>query len=151
GSVKGVVMELRQTTGTGRRPGETLMRMLYGVNQADQCRDFALGDERECIWQRLRAVDTRMIRLFLFDKGAHVAVSARPVFAAYVPAVLTAGATPMITFAKLHRPLDDPRAVRWFANQCADVVWNCIEQWGGEKVRDWYWCVWNEPNNAWIS
>src|SRR5262249_56251462 len=59
--------------------------------------------------------------------------------------------TPMITFAKLSRPLDDPRAVRWFANQCADVVWNCIEQWGGEAVREWYWCVWNEPNNAWIS
>ena len=57
----------------------------------------------------------------------------------------------MITFAKLHRPLDDPRAMRWFANQCGDVVWNCIEQWGGEAVRDWYWCVWNEPNNDWIS
>jgi hypothetical protein len=27
------------------------------------------------------------------------------------------------------------------------VVWGCLEQWGGEKVRDWYWCVWNEPNN----
>ena len=61
------------------------------------------------------------------------------------------GATPMITFAKLHRPFDDPRALRWFANQCADVVWNCIEQWGAEAVRNWYWCVWNEPNNDWIG
>jgi hypothetical protein len=57
----------------------------------------------------------------------------------------------MITFGKLQRPFDDPRAVRWFANQCADVVWSCIERWGGEVVRDWYWCVMNEPNNAWIS
>ncbi|MGH2366953.1 MAG: hypothetical protein ACRDI2_02045, partial [Chloroflexota bacterium] len=23
----------------------------------------------------------------------------------------------------------------------------CVEQWGGEVVRDWYWCIWNEPNN----
>jgi hypothetical protein len=27
----------------------------------------------------------------------------------------------------------------------------CIEHWGGETVREWYWCVWNEPNNEWIS
>ena len=127
------------------------MQMLYGVNQADQCRDFALGPARERIWRHLREIDTRMIRLFLFDKGAPDPVTEWPVFASYVQAVLNVGATPMITFAKLNRPLDDPRAVRWFANQCADVVWNCIEQWGGEAVRDWYWCVWNEPNNEWIS
>lgn len=130
---------------------ETRMQMLYGVNQADQCADFAVGPARERIWARLREIDTRLIRLFLFDKGAPDPVSEWPVFAAYVQAVLNVGATPMITFAKLHRPRDDPRALRWFANQCADVVWNCIERWGGEVVRDWYWCVWNEPNNAWIS
>src|SRR5262249_18609256 len=96
-------------------------------------------------------VDTRMIRLFLFDKGAPDPVREWPVFAAYVQAVLNVGATPMITFAKLHRPLDDPRAVRWFANQCADVVWNCIEQWGGEKVRDWCWSSWKRPNSAWTG
>ena len=26
-------------------------------------------------------------------------------------------------------------------------MWGCLEQWGGEEVKDWYWCVWNEPNN----
>ncbi len=127
------------------------MAMLYGVNQADECWDFALGRARERIWSQLREIDTRLIRLFLFDKQAPDPITAWPVFAAYVQAVLNVGAKPMITFAKLHRPLDDPRAVRWFANQCADVVWNCIEQWGGEEVRRWYWCIWNEPNNAWIS
>jgi hypothetical protein len=65
--------------------------------------------------------------------------------------VLEIGATPMMTFGKLQRPFDDPRAIRWFGNQCADVVWNCIEEWGGETVRNWYWCVLNEPNNGWIS
>jgi hypothetical protein len=127
------------------------MEMLYGVNQADQCWDFACGAARDRIQQRLREIDTRLIRLFLFDKAAPDPVGEWEVFAAYVQAVLDVGATPMITFAKLHRPLADPRAIRWFANQCADVVWGCVEQWGGEAVRDWYWCVWNEPNNAWIS
>jgi hypothetical protein len=132
-------------------PSETRMQLRYGVNQADQCWDFALGPQRDQIRARLREIDTRIIRLFLFDKAAPDPVRAWPVFASYVQAVLNVGATPMITFAKLHRPLDDPRAVRWFASQCADVVWSCIEQWGGEVVRDWYWCVWNEPNNEWIS
>jgi hypothetical protein len=132
-------------------PVETRMRTLYGVNQADQCRDFAVGEDRERIRSMLQEIDTRIIRLFLFDKGAPDPVTEWPVFASYVQAVLEVGAVPMITFAKLHRPLDDPRAVRWFANQCSDVVWGCMEQWGPEVVRDWYWCVWNEPNNAWIS
>jgi hypothetical protein len=57
----------------------------------------------------------------------------------------------MITFGKFRRPFDDWRALRWFGEQCADVVWSCIEQWGGEVVRNWYWCVLNEPNNGWIS
>jgi hypothetical protein len=57
----------------------------------------------------------------------------------------------MMTFAKFHPPFDDPWSVRAFADRSADVVRRCIDQWGGETVRDWYWCVWNEPNNAWIS
>ena len=57
------------------------------------------------------------------------------------------GAVPMITFAKYHPPHDDPRNLRTYLARCADVVWGCLEQWGGERVRDWYWCVWNEPNN----
>ena len=51
------------------RPGEARMQMLYGVNQADQCWDFAVGPHRERTWEQLRRIDTRMIRLFLFDKG----------------------------------------------------------------------------------
>jgi hypothetical protein len=127
------------------------MKMLYGVNQADRCWDFARGPEARRIQQRLRDVGTRLVRLFLFDKAAADPVWQWPDFASYVQAVLDVGATPMITFARMSRPLDDPRAVRTFAARCADVVWGCIDQWGGEAVRDWYWCVWNEPNNAWIS
>jgi hypothetical protein len=135
----------------GPRPGERRMQMIYGVNQADQCWDFAVGPDRERTAERLREIDTRMIRLFLFDKGAPDPITAWPLFAAYVQAVLDVGATPMITFAKFHRPFDDPRALRWFGNQCGDVVWNCIEQWGPDAVKKWYWCVWNEPNSDWIG
>jgi len=132
------------------RTGEKRMRLHYGVNQADECWDFARGPAREIIQRRLREIDTRLIRLFLFDKQAPDPVEEWPVFASYVQAVLDVGAVPMITFAKFRRPLDDPRAIRWFANQCADVAWNCLERWG-DIVRDWYWCVWNEPNSDWIG
>lgn len=127
------------------------MRLRYGVNEADQWWDFALGPDREQIRDRLREIDTRIIRIFVFDKGGPDPVVDWPTFVSYVQAVLNVGATPMITFAKFRRPFDDPRAVRWFAEQCSDIVWGCIERWGGQEVRDWYWCVWNEPNSDWIG
>jgi beta-xylosidase len=127
------------------------MTMTYGVNQADACQAFALGEASGPMQQRLREIGTGMIRLFLYDKGAPDPVTEWPVFVSYVQAVLNVGAKPMITFAKMHRPVNDLAAVEEFADRSADVVRRCIEQWGGEVVRDWYWCVWNEPNNEWIS
>ncbi|TAJ77412.1 hypothetical protein EPO44_20825 [bacterium] len=132
-------------------PTEIRMQLRYGVNEADSWWHFALGPHREQIWARLREMDTRIIRIFLFDKNTPDPVTDWPLFASYVEAVLNVGAIPMVTFAKSPRPVDDPRAVRWFAKRCSDVVWSCMEQWGGEVVCDWYWCVWNEPNNTWIS
>jgi hypothetical protein len=41
--------------------------------------------------------------------------------------------------------------VRAFAGRCAEVVAACVRQWGGEAVRDWYWCVWHHPNSDWVS
>jgi hypothetical protein len=127
------------------------MKMLYGVNQADACQAFALGDASTMIQQQLREIGTRLIRLFLYDKGAPDPVTEWPIFVSYVQAVLNVGAKPMITFAKMHKPVNDLEAVDEFATRSGDVVRRCIEQWGGDVVRDWYWCVWNEPNNEWIS
>src|ERR687886_545735 len=98
------------------------MKMTYGVNQADACQAFALGEYRSLIQQRLRDAGTRMIRLFLYDKGAPDPVSEWPIFASYVQAVLNVGAIPMITFAKMHKPVSDLEAVDEFANRNADVV-----------------------------
>jgi hypothetical protein len=130
---------------------KSTMRMLYGVNQADACQAFAIGESCGRIQQNLREIDSKIIRLFLYDKGAPDPVTQWPVFASYVQAVLDVGAKPMITFAKMHRPVNDLEAVIEFADRSGDVVRRCIDAWGGEVVRDWYWCVWNEPNNEWIS
>ncbi len=127
------------------------MQLRYGVTEAESWWHFALGPQREQIWTRLREIGTQIVGLFLFDKGAPDPVTDWPRFAASIEAVLKIGATPMITFARYHRPFDDLRGVRWFAERCGDVAWSCIDQWGGEVVRDWYWCVWNEPNSAWIG
>ncbi len=127
------------------------MRLRYGVNETDSWWHFALGPERERIWQLHREMRIQIIRIFLFDKNAPDPLTEWDLFRSYVNAVLAVGATPMVTYAKFRRPLDDARAVRWFAEQCGEIVWHCLEEWGEERVRDWHWCVWNEPNSDWIG
>jgi len=133
------------------KSNETRMRLQYGVNEADSWWHFAVGPGRERIWSRLRQLQPRIVRIFLFDKHAPDPVREWKTFESYVQAVLNLGATPMITFAKFPRPADDPRAIRWFAERCGDVVWGSMERWGAEAVSNWYWCVWNEPNSTWIG
>ncbi len=127
------------------------VRLRYGVNETDSWWHFAQGPARDRIRRRLREMGTEIIRIFLYDKNAPDPVTEWPLLRSYIEAVLAVGAVPMVTFAKFDRPPDDPRAVRWFAEQCGDVVWHCLEEWGEERVRDWYWCVWNEPNSTWIG
>jgi hypothetical protein len=129
---------------------ETRLRLRYGLNEADSWWHFARGPQRARIQARLRDLRPDIVRVFLFDKGTPDPVEEWAAFAEYVQAVLNVGAVPMITFAKFRRPFDDPRAIRWFAERCGDIVWGCLEQWG-EAVRDWYWVVWNEPNSTWIG
>jgi hypothetical protein len=139
-----------ESTVVAVRPAETRLRLRYGLNEADSWWHFARGPHRQQIGQRLRELRPDIVRIFLFDKGTPDPVEEWEAFVDYVQAVLNVGALPMITFAKFRRPHDDPRAVRWFADRCGDVVWNCLEQWG-EAVRDWHWVVWNEPNSTWIG
>ena len=130
-----------------RRAGQQRMRLRYGFNEVDGWWSIGLGPHRERIRHHHRLMGTQIVRVFVFDKPVPDPVKEWDLFAAYVQAVLDMGAVPMITFAKYHPPHDDPRNLRTYLARCADVVWNCLEQWGGERVRDWYWCVWNEPNN----
>jgi hypothetical protein len=131
--------------------GMQSMRLRYGVNETDSWWHFALGPERKRIWQLHREMRIDIIRIFLFDKNAPDPLNEWGLFRSYVNAVLASGATPMVTFSKFRRPFGDHRAVRWFAEQCGEIVWHCLEEWGEDRVRDWHWCVWNEPNSDWIG
>ena len=126
-------------------------RLLYGVNEATGWRHFAAGPRRDEIGNRLRAIGTRIIRIYVPDPYTPNPVKDWPAFARYVEAVLGAGATPMITLPRFRPPFDNVAVLRWFAQRCGELVWSCIEQWGGDVVREWYWCIWNEPNSAWLN
>jgi hypothetical protein len=123
------------------------MRLRYGFNEVDNWWHFALGPQREQIGARFHELDTRVIRIFVFEKPTPDPLAEWGQFAAYVQAVLNTGAVPMVTFAKFRPPYDDGGAVREFAGRCAEVVGRCVERWGGEAVRGWYWCVGDEPNS----
>jgi hypothetical protein len=127
------------------------MRLRSGFNETDDWRRFALAPQRERCWEQLRQLDTHVIRIAVFDKHVPDPLPSWDEFAAYAQAVLNVGAVPMVTFAKFEPPYGDPGAVRRFAGRCADVVARCLERWGGEAVRDWYWCVWHHPNSEWVS
>src|SRR5262249_44942651 len=143
-------MKSIETARAGVAP-EGVMRLRAGFNETDDWRRFALAPQRERCWERLREVETRVIRIAVFDKHVPDPMASWDEFASYAQAVLNAGAVPMVTFAKFDAPYDDAGAVRRFAGRCADVVARCLERWGGEAVRDWYWCVWHHPNSEWVS
>jgi hypothetical protein len=129
----------------------TRSHLRYGVNESTGWRGFALDKHSETIRNCLRAIDTKIIRIYAFDRYTPDPVRDWPNFARYVQAVLDAGAVPMITLTRFRPPFEDVATARWFAQRCGELAWNCIEQWGGEAVREWYWCVWNEPNSDWIN
>jgi hypothetical protein len=127
------------------------MQLRYGFNEIYGWWDLSQGEHRERISRRLRLMGTQVIRIFVFDQPVPDPIKEWHLFADFVQAILDAGARPMVTFAKFPPPYDNPSNVRNFVARCSEVVWGCIEQWGGDTVKDWYWCVWNEPNNLIIG
>lgn len=127
------------------------MQLRYGFNEIDGWWHISLGEHAAAVRARLRAMDTQVIRIFVFGQPVPDPVKDWHLFAAYVQAVLDVGAKPMVTFAKFPPPYDNARNIRTFLARCSELVWNCIEQWGGEEVSRWYWCIWNEPNNRIIG
>jgi hypothetical protein len=125
-------------------------QLRYGFNEIDAWWHIALGDHRRSIRRHLRRMGTEVVRIFVFDKPVPDPIREWRNFAAYVEAILAAGAVPMVTFAKFQPPYDE-RNLRIFCTRCTDIVWGCLEQWGAHAVGDWYWCIWNEPNNALIG
>lgn len=131
--------------GTSRR-----MQLRYGFNEIDGWWHMSSGPHAKEIQRRLRLMDTKVVRVFVFHPSVPEPAKDWHSFAATLQGVLDIGAVPMITFAKFAPPFDNPRNIDTFAARCEEIVWGCIEQWGG-AVKDWYWCVWNEPNNLIIG
>lgn len=136
---------------TVRDVGEQRMQLRYGFNEIYGWWHLAQGPSKSKIQRRLRLMGTSVIRVFAFDQPVPKPVGEWDQFAAYLQGVLDAGAKPMITFAKFHPPYDDPKNIRDFVARCSEIVWSCIENWSGEEVSGWYWCIWNEPNNLLVG
>lgn len=131
--------------------GTQRMQLRYGFNEIYGWWPLSQGEDRERIKRRLRLMGTKVVRVFVFDQPVPDAVKEWHLFAGYIQAILDVGAKPMVTFAKYHPPFDDAHNLRNFVARCEEVVWSCLEEWGGEEVKDWYWCVWNEPNNLLVG
>ena len=124
-------------------------RLRYGTCEVGNWYAFSHGAGREAIWAQHRLMGSEVIRIHAFDRGIPDPIKEWPTFAAYIQAVLNSGATPMVTFARSKPPFDNSYNRRWFANRCGELVWHCIERWGADSVRRWYWSVWTKPNSQW--
>ena len=142
---------IEETTANGSAAEIRRMQLRYGFNEVYGWWHFSRGQHRERIQSRHRLMGTQVVRLFVFDQPVPDPFRDWHLFAGTVQAVLDVGAKPMVTFAKFAPPYDDPRNIKHFVARCSEMVWGCIEQWGGEVVKDWYWCVWNEPNNLLVG
>ena len=135
--------ELHEPAADARR-----MQLRYGFNEIDGWWRSLSGEHRETIRRRLQ-LDGHAGRPRLRVRPA----GARPDQGMALVCRRAAGR------ARRRRQADDdvrqvPSALRQARATSAisspaarEIVWGCIEQWGGEEVKDWYWCVWNEPNN----
>jgi len=141
----------KETSAPESVPGGRRMQLRYGFNEVYGWWALSQSEHRDRIRRRLKLMGTEVIRVFVFDQPVPDPVKDWHLFAGYVQGVLDAGAKPMVTFAKFHPPYDNCKNMRNFVARCSEIVWGCIEQWGGEEVKDWYWCIWNEPNNRIIG
>jgi len=127
------------------------MGLRYGFNEINGWWHLSEGPHSAEIRRRLRLMDTRLVRVFVFDPQVPDPFKDWRSFSVCIQGVLDAGAIPMITFARFEKPFDSAGNIRTFVARCREIVWSAIEQWGGARVKDWYWCIWNEPNNPIIG
>jgi len=142
---------LQATEARGGSPPVRRMGLRYGFNEINGWWHLSEGPHGAEIRRRLRLMDTRLVRIFVFDPQVPDPFKDWRSFSACIQGVLDAGAIPMITFARFGKPFDSAGNIRTFVARCREIVWCAIEQWGGARVKDWYWCIWNEPNNPIIG
>jgi xylan 1,4-beta-xylosidase len=61
----------------------------------------------------------------------------------FMPGALTSGSASIFHYKALTSPPDDYDKWRWFISQFAV---HCVERYGLDEVRQWFFEVWNEPN-----
>jgi hypothetical protein len=137
----------KQASAVDDTASQQRMKLRYGFNEIDGWPAFSMGEHRTRIHRRLRLMDTQVIRVLVFAKPVPDPFREWHWFAAMLQAILDSGAKPMVTFAKFPPPYGAADNIRKFVARCCEVVWGCLEQWGGAEVGNWYWCIWNEPNN----
>lgn len=135
------------TTGSGLALAPQRMKMRHGFNEIYGWWHLSQGEHRAEIQRRLRLMETKVVRVFVFDQPVPDPFKDWRSFEGVLQAILDIGAKPMVTFAKFPPPYDSPKNIGDFVARASEVVWGCIERWGGEEVSQWYWCIWNEPNN----
>jgi hypothetical protein len=122
------------------------MRLRHGLSENSLWRECVSADE---VTARVCQVAAQIVRLSVEDDCAESHSWQR--FETYVTGVLAAGAVPMVTFSKFGRPYADAAAIQWFAGCAGSLVRRSIERWGPETVREWFWCLGNQPNSDWLS
>src|SRR5712692_6292483 len=120
------------------------MRLRYGLSEDNLWSECVSAHD---VSARVSQAAAQIVRLSVDDECAD-SDSWRK-FETYLTGVLAAGAVPMVTFSKFGRPYDDEGAIRWFAGCASGLVRRCIDRWGPETVREWFWCLGNEPNTEW--
>jgi hypothetical protein len=135
------------TEAPGGPPPVRRMGLRYGFNEINGWWHLSEGPHGAEIRRRLRLMDTRVVRVFVFDPQVPDPFKDWRSFSVCIQGVLDAGALPMITFARFAPPFDNVSSIRSFVARCREIVWSAVQQFGGEQVKDWYWCIWNEPNN----
>ena len=91
---------------------------------------------------------TQVIRVFVFDKPVPDPFKEWHLFAGTAAGRARRGCQADGDIRQISSALRRPAQPSGTSSaRCSEIVWGCIEQWGGEEVKDWYWCIWNEPNN----
>jgi hypothetical protein len=122
------------------------MRLCYGLSENNLWTECKSAHD---VSQRVQQAAAQIVRLSVNDDWHHSGSWQQ--LENYLTGVLAAGAVPMITFSKFGQPYDDAGAIRWFARSATGLVRQSIDRWGPEVVREWFWCLGDQPNSNWLN
>src|SRR5690242_12728830 len=122
------------------------MRLRYGLSERELWRECTSAQD---VIARFQQTAAQIVRLSVKDDWDHG--NSWQLLENYLSGVLAAGAVPMITFAKFGQPYDSTAAIRWFAHSAGALVRRSLDCWGPKLVRQWLWCLGDQPNSDWLN